>query len=299
MLPPIPPGAPTAESVEPLSPWAEALDVLLPAVRLAAAEMDLAFADISADERRFIAENAAILLEEREFAPEKPIEVKDRETREQEEKGAMLLEIAGRVRERHIARAGQIVARAVDLALPLVEGLARLPAGAAGPCRQEAPGRHRDGRRLGRGRDRDRDGRHRRSRSHRVHGNLRGHHRPRRRRHVLRARRRCGTGAPGDHPHRRLGRRRVRGRTGLARGRASWAWACSPTSRATTATGPAASRSRPGSSASASSSTRPATTRTPATRASRARAPSASACSSTRGATTPTTGLSSARPSGS
>jgi len=103
-LPPIPPGPDRSESVEPKAPGAEVLDVLLPAVRLAGAEMELAFANISADERRFIAENAPILLVEREFAPEKPIEVKDRETREQEEKGAVVLEIAGRVRERHIAR---------------------------------------------------------------------------------------------------------------------------------------------------------------------------------------------------
>lgn len=138
VLPPIPPGG-DPESVESLSPWAEALDVLLPAVRLAAEEMDLAFADISADERQFIAGNAAILLEEREFAPEKPIDVKDRETREQEEKGAMLLEIAGRVRERHIARAGQIVARAVDLALPLLESLAGSAPAPPAPAGRKLP----------------------------------------------------------------------------------------------------------------------------------------------------------------
>ena len=128
-LPPIPPGGDGPGSAEPKAPGAEVLDVLLPAVRLASEEMDLAFANISAAERRFIAENAPILLEEKEFAPEKPIEVKDRETKEQEEKGAMVLEIAGRVRERHIARAGQILARAVDVALPLIESLAEsLPA---------------------------------------------------------------------------------------------------------------------------------------------------------------------------
>jgi hypothetical protein len=127
------------EPAEPKAPGAEVLDVLLPAVRLAAAEMELAFANITADERRFLAENAPVLLEEKGFAPEKPIEVKDRETREQEEKGAMVLEIAGRVRERHIARAGQILARAVDLAIPLVESLAEAPAAAPAPADRRLP----------------------------------------------------------------------------------------------------------------------------------------------------------------
>jgi hypothetical protein len=106
------------------APWAEVLDALLPALRLAAAEMDSAFVDLSSDERAFIDANARVLLEEKGFDPEKPIEVKDRETREQEEKGAQVLAIAARVRYERIAAAGRIVARAVDLAVPVAERLA-------------------------------------------------------------------------------------------------------------------------------------------------------------------------------
>jgi hypothetical protein len=115
---------PEAAAGEQGTPWADALDALLPALALAASEMDSAFADLSSEERAFIAENARVLLEEKEFAPDKPIEVKDRETREQEEKGAAVLAIAARVRYERIARAGRVVARAVDLAIPVVERLA-------------------------------------------------------------------------------------------------------------------------------------------------------------------------------
>lgn len=122
-LEPVAAGA-EADLGEAAAPWTQALDILLPALRSAAADVDSAFAGLSAGERRFLEENARVLLEEQEFAPDKPIEVKDREAREQEEKGAILLDIAARVSYRHLARAGRTVAGAVDAATPVVEGLA-------------------------------------------------------------------------------------------------------------------------------------------------------------------------------
>jgi len=121
------------------SPGPETLDVLLPALREAAREIDLAFAGLSQEERRLLTEYAPILLEEKEFAPDKPIEQKDREAREQEEKGALVLEIAGRVDYAHVARAGQLIARAVDVSIPLAEALAAEPQAPAAPAARKLP----------------------------------------------------------------------------------------------------------------------------------------------------------------
>jgi hypothetical protein len=118
------------------------LDVLLPALREAAAETNLAFAQLTDDERAFIRDNAAVLLEEDVWNPETPIEERDRQAKEEEELGTELLRIAGHVDFSHIAQSGAILARAVDLAIPLAEAMAVAPPlpdrtlkrGAAGPA---------------------------------------------------------------------------------------------------------------------------------------------------------------------
>jgi hypothetical protein len=106
-------------SMEPKSLGPQPLDVLLPALREANTHLDRAFAPLSEEERRFIALNAAILLEEEEFDPEKPIDERDREAEEEETLGDELLRIAGLVNYEEIARAGAIIARAVDRAIPI------------------------------------------------------------------------------------------------------------------------------------------------------------------------------------
>ncbi len=110
---------PASGTMEPKSPGPHALDVLLPAIAEATEEIDLAFTGLSEAERKFIADHAPILLEEEEFDPDKPIDVRDRETEEEEELGDELLRIAGRIDYAHIARAGALVVRAVDTAIEL------------------------------------------------------------------------------------------------------------------------------------------------------------------------------------
>ncbi len=112
---------PESGTMEPKSPGPHALDVLLPAAREAAREIEAAFAGLSGGDRDLIARHAPVLLEEEEFDPDKPIDVRDREAEEEEQLGDELLRIAGHVDYASIARAGAIVARAVDLAIPLVE----------------------------------------------------------------------------------------------------------------------------------------------------------------------------------
>jgi hypothetical protein len=109
------------EPVEPKSVGPQALDVLIPAAARAAAQMELAFASLSDDERDFVGKHAPLLLEEDEFDPDKPIDEKEREEEIEEKLGDELLELAGRVDYTRIARAGAIVARAVDRAIPLIE----------------------------------------------------------------------------------------------------------------------------------------------------------------------------------
>ncbi len=90
---------------------------LLPAIERAAAEIERAFAGLTEDERAFVRAHAPVLLEEDEFDPDKPIDEKEREEKEEEELGDRLLEIAGRVDYEALARAGVIAAGAVDRAL--------------------------------------------------------------------------------------------------------------------------------------------------------------------------------------
>lgn len=96
------------------------LDQLVPAIEEAAEELEIAFVGLTEEERTFIRANAAILLEEEEFDPEKPIDVRDREADEEERLGDELLRLAGRVNYERVARAGRIVAQAVDAAIPHV-----------------------------------------------------------------------------------------------------------------------------------------------------------------------------------
>jgi hypothetical protein len=100
------------------------MDLIVPAIEEAAGELNIAFAGLSAEERAFVREHAPVLLEEEEFDPDKPIDVKEREADEEEALGDELLRIAGRVDYERIARAGRIVAQAVDVAIPRVRGWA-------------------------------------------------------------------------------------------------------------------------------------------------------------------------------
>jgi hypothetical protein len=107
------------ESMEPKSLGPQPLDVLLPAIRAANAHLERAFAGLSEEQRRFVALHAPVLLEEEEFDPDKPIDVRDREAEEEERLADQLLQIAGLVDYEEIARAGAVVARAVDRAIPI------------------------------------------------------------------------------------------------------------------------------------------------------------------------------------
>ena len=100
------------------------LDRLVPAIEEAARELRIAFAALSEEERAFVREHAPVLLEEEEFDPDKPIDIREREADEEEELGDELLRIAGHVDYERIARAGRIVAQAVDAAIPRVRGWA-------------------------------------------------------------------------------------------------------------------------------------------------------------------------------
>ncbi len=104
---------------------ADALGVLLPAFARAREEMTHAFAGLTTEERAFLVEHAPVLLEEEEFDPEKPIDVREQESDEAEELGDRLLVIAGGVDYERIAAAGAIVAEAVDASLAVASDLRR------------------------------------------------------------------------------------------------------------------------------------------------------------------------------
>lgn len=102
---------------------ADALGILLPAFARAEEEMAYAFAALTDEERAFLIEHAPVLLEEEEFDPEKPIDIREQEADEAEELGDRLLIIAGRVDYGRIAAAGAIVAEAVDASLAVASDL--------------------------------------------------------------------------------------------------------------------------------------------------------------------------------
>ncbi len=102
---------------------ADALGVLLPAFARAREEIAHAFAGLTDEERAFLVEHAPVLLEEEEFDPEKPIDVREQEATEAEELGDRLLAIAGGVDYERIAAAGAIVAEAVDASLAVAADL--------------------------------------------------------------------------------------------------------------------------------------------------------------------------------
>lgn len=107
-------------------PGPRPLDVLLPAVETATELMDRAFAGLSEGERRFIALNAAVLLEEDEFDPDRPIDERDREAEEEERLGDQLLLLAAKVDYDAVAAAGTSLARAAEQAARIA---AQNPAG--------------------------------------------------------------------------------------------------------------------------------------------------------------------------
>ncbi len=108
------------ESMEPKSVGPTALDVLLPAMRLAADGIAAAFDGLTEEQRRFIALHAPSILDEEEFDPDRPIDERDREAEEEEALADELLRIAGLVDYDRLATAGAIIARAVDSSIPLV-----------------------------------------------------------------------------------------------------------------------------------------------------------------------------------
>jgi len=97
------------------------LEVLLDGIRSANALIDSAFAPLSPDERAFIAEHAPALLEEEEFDPDKPIDVRDRENELESEMGDELLRVAALVDYERIARAGTALSSAIDAGLVALE----------------------------------------------------------------------------------------------------------------------------------------------------------------------------------
>ena len=106
-------------AMEPKSGGQEPLDVLLAAARTAESDIEAAFAALTEEELRFVALHAAVLLEEEEFDPEKPIDERDREAEEDEVLADELLRIAALIDYDGLAAAGARVARAVDAAAPL------------------------------------------------------------------------------------------------------------------------------------------------------------------------------------
>ncbi len=108
------------ESMEPKSIGPTALDVLLPAMSEAAGLIIAAFDGLSEEQRRFVALHAPSILDEEEFDPDKPIDERDREAEEEEALADELLRIAGLVDYDRLATAGAVIARAVDVAIPLV-----------------------------------------------------------------------------------------------------------------------------------------------------------------------------------
>jgi len=107
------------DSLEPRPAGPTALDVLLPAMRRATEEIEAAFEGLSEEQRRFVALHAASILDEDEFDPDKPIDERDQEAEEEEALADELLRIAGLVDYDRLATAGVVLARAVDLAIPL------------------------------------------------------------------------------------------------------------------------------------------------------------------------------------
>ncbi len=111
---------------------AHPLDALLSAAHRCARDVDAAFARLTDEERAFVAEHAAVLLEEEEFDPDKPIDVRDREAERDEKLGDELLRIAAMVDYGRLQQAAMALAAAVDEALPqLMDGDAAFPAGGA------------------------------------------------------------------------------------------------------------------------------------------------------------------------
>jgi hypothetical protein len=113
--------------MEPKRPGPEPLDVLVPAMERVDALFAEAFSRLSDEEYAFLREHARVLLEEEEFDPDKPIDVREREEERDEELGERLLEIAGRVDYAALAEGGRVLAAAVDAAVPLAEDMAAAP----------------------------------------------------------------------------------------------------------------------------------------------------------------------------
>lgn len=114
------PSGPADDPAVPIECSEFVLDRLVPAIEEAAREFEIALAGLSDEERAFVREHAPVLLEEEEFDPDKPIDQREQEAEEEEELGDELLRIAGHIDYERVARAGRIVARAVDEAIPRV-----------------------------------------------------------------------------------------------------------------------------------------------------------------------------------
>ena len=136
-LVPSTPGRPVVpETAEPKGPGPQPLDVLLPALAKARDELRSAFAGLTEEQRRFVALNAPVLLEEDEFDPDRPIDERDKEAAEDERLGDELLRVAALVDYNKLAAAGSTIARAAELAARIAvrdpTGLPRSQAGSPG-----------------------------------------------------------------------------------------------------------------------------------------------------------------------
>ncbi len=97
-----------------------AVGELLSGIKKAEAELERAFERLTGDEINFIMRHAPVLLEEEEFDPDKPIEMREKEEEDKEILGDELLGIAGRIDYSRIATAGAILASATDAALAII-----------------------------------------------------------------------------------------------------------------------------------------------------------------------------------
>jgi hypothetical protein len=100
--------------------WSEPVGGLVAAIAGAAGEIEAALAGLDDPEIAFLRDHAPVLLEEDEFDPEKPIDEREHEAREEELLGDRVLAIAAGVDYSRIAVAALTLSKAVDEAVPML-----------------------------------------------------------------------------------------------------------------------------------------------------------------------------------
>ncbi|MBD3367000.1 MAG: hypothetical protein GF405_02350 [Candidatus Eisenbacteria bacterium] len=118
---------PVRDQMEPKSLGPSTVDVLLPALAEVDAMVRGALSALTDEERAFLRDHAPVLLEEEEFDPDKPIDVREEEEARDEELGDRLLDIAGRVDYEELVDAGRLLAAAADAAVPQAVDAAERP----------------------------------------------------------------------------------------------------------------------------------------------------------------------------